>query len=276
MTEGERWARDVLAELRSARFGPRAWVRFLVSSYARARERRRERRRAFREALAFGALGLGAWSGVAASGHPVLAAAGAAWWLAVLVMLDWHLGMLERPDGRPIEGLGAANVLCLARAGVVPALAVLPPRALAAVFIASGILDGLDGPLARARDEVTRLGLWLDGATDTIVLGTTAVVLARAGLLPIWVAALVLARYGLPWVVVPALYFGCARAPGFEGYVSGRAPGLVLFAGLGLAALDLPGGAIVAATGAVGGIVTLGATGVRLAHLRSGAPSTAR
>ena len=43
MTDGERWARELLAELRSAGYRPRAWARFLARSFERASERRHER-----------------------------------------------------------------------------------------------------------------------------------------------------------------------------------------------------------------------------------------
>jgi len=40
-------------------------------------------------------LGLAAWLVLALVGHPWLALVGATWWALVVVMLDWHLGMLE-------------------------------------------------------------------------------------------------------------------------------------------------------------------------------------
>lgn len=274
MTEGERWARELLAELRAARFTPRALVRFLARSFARAGERRRERSRERREALVLGAAGLAGWAGVALAGRPGLAAAGAGWWLLVWLMLDWHLGMLERPDGTPIGRLGAANLLGLLRAGLVPALPAVSPAVLAALLAAAGAADVLDGPLARARGEVTRLGLWLDGAVDALVLPVAAVAAARAGRLEWWAAALVLARYGLPWAVVTVAYFARAAAPPRAGYVSGRVPGLVLFAGLGLAVLEIPGGTSLAAAGALGGLLTFAASVGRT--LGRSAPEAAR
>lgn len=99
-------------------------------------------------------------------------------------MLDWHLGMLERPDGRPLHGLGVANRLSLARAAIVPVLVVLPPTALAALLFAAGASDILDGWIARSRDEVTTLGFWLDPAVDRWVLTVAAVAAARVDRLP--------------------------------------------------------------------------------------------
>ncbi len=266
MTEGERWTREALAELRAARFVPRAWVQFLSRSFARANVRRRERPRAFRELLLLGAAGLLAWTGVGAAGRPALAVTGAAWWLLILLMLDWHLGMLERPDGRPLDGLGAANLLSCLRAGLVPALPVLSPSALAATLVLAGMTDLVDGRVARRRDEVTRLGFWLDGSVDSVLLATGAFSLARAGLVPAWVAALVIVRWALPWLVFAAAYFVRAEVPPSGSYAPRRVPGFVLLAGLVLAALEVRSGAALAAVGALAGAALFVAAVARLAQ----------
>ncbi len=206
-TEGELWAQAALRELRQAKFAPAAWVTFLGASFARARLRRRQRQREHRELVALAGAGLVAWIGVALAGRPALAALAAGWWLLVLLILDWHLGMLERPDGRPLHGLGVANRLSLARAGVVRLLAVLPPIAFAAVLLGAAASDVLDGWLARRLDQVSRLGLWLDGSVDGFILTVAAAAAARSHLLSGWAAAAVLARYLLPWLVVSVAYF---------------------------------------------------------------------
>ena len=258
MNEGDFWTADVLAELKAGRFSPRAWSRFLARSFVRAHAARTERRYELRQTLALGALGLAAWAGLALAGRPWLALAGVLWWALVTVMVDWHLGMLDEQ-----HRLGLANVLSILRAGVVPVLPVLPPALLAAVLIPAGVLDGLDGPIARARGEMTRLGHWLDGGVDGLVLGAAAVGAARDGVLPLWAAALVLARHGLQWLVVAAAYFTRARPPALDAVVPGKLPGLVLFAGLALAALHLPGATALVALGSLGGLATFALTLLR-------------
>ncbi len=263
MTEGERWTRELLAELRAARFAPQAWMLFLSRSFERAAWRRRQQRRAARETLALGAVGLGVWLAVGLAGWPVLSLVGAGWWIGVVLMLDWHLGMLEREDGRPLRSLGAPNVLSLLRMGLVPALPALSPTGLAvALAVAQGV-DILDGRLARARDQVTRLGFWLDGSADTLLVGVVAVTLALGGLVGAWLAALVVARAAAPWLFYGIAYFVLARSPRRAGYVSGVVPGALLFAGLVLSALAVPGGPELAAAGAVGGLATFAATVLR-------------
>lgn len=260
MTEGERWTREALEELRAARYAPRACVRFLSVSFARAGARRRERRREHRQTVLLGAAGLGLWAAVAVAGEPILGVAGSAWWLLVVLMLDWHLGMLERPDGRPLGGLGIANVLSLVRGGLVPALPFLSPTVLALALLAAAVTDALDGQLARRRDEVTRLGLWLDGAVDSLVVGTGAVAIARAELLPAWIAGLVVARYALPWLAVAAFYLSRAEAPRPKRLLGGQVAGTVLLAGLVLAALRQPAASALVAAGAAGGLTAFALT----------------
>jgi cardiolipin synthase len=261
VTEGERWTQEVLAELRADRYRPRAWLRFLARSFVFARQRRGERRLEHRETLLLGALGLAGWLGVGLAGRPVLAAAGCAWWLLATAMLDWHLGMLELPDGTRHEGLGIPNLLTQLRGGTPPALAALFGTPAGTIVLAlAGASDVLDGWLARRRGETTRLGRWLDGSVDGLVLGAAALGAHAAGRAPGWLLALVLARFGLPWLLVGVLTFRSAATPPAERLVPGRIPGLALFAGLSLLAFDAGGGVLVTALGAAGGLGTFALT----------------
>lgn len=239
----------------------------MVRSLVRAREQRRVRGRQHRQTLALATIGVGGWSAVVLAGRLELALVGAGWWLLVSLMLDWHLGLVERPDGAPLAGLGAANVLSLLRLAAVPALPALDPRLLAAALGAAGALDVLDGRLARARNEVTRLGFWLDGAADGVLLGTAALVLASQGRLPTWAAGIVLARFALPWLGIATVSFVRAQVPGRGDAVSGKPTGVALFSGLVLCGLGFPGGPAFVVAGAGFGLATLAATGaLRLAR----------
>ena len=229
MTTGEAWTRELLSELRALRYAPHAWVRFLAQSFLRARTARAEHRHEHRQTLRTGAAGIAAWGALLAF-QPWLAAAGMLWWLLVIAMVDWHLGMNEDDSGRPLGRLGIPNLLSIARAAVIPALLVTPAAVLATLLIAGGVTDVIDGPLARARGEETRLGVWLDGGVDGLMLSAAAIGAASHGLLPWWAAALVLGRHALQWLVVTLTYFIRASAPTRSGFVSGKAVGLVLFA----------------------------------------------
>jgi cardiolipin synthase len=259
VTAGEAWTRDVLRELREQRYRARAWARFLTASFARASATRRERQAEHRQTLLVGAAGLAAWALVAAV-RPWLALAGALWWVFAVAMLDWHLGMLEDADGRRLHRLGLPNLLSLARIAVAPALVAVPPAVLAAILIPAGVTDGIDGPLARTRGEQTRLGVWLDGSADAWLLSAAAVGAARHDLLPWWAAAAVLARHALQALAICLAYFVRGAPPDPGAFVSARAPGLVLFAGLGLAALGAPVGSLLVLLGALGGVAALALT----------------
>lgn len=252
------WTEETLASLRAAHYTPRAWATFLAASLQQARELRAVHSRAHRQTLGLAGVGLAGWAGLALAGRPWLALAATVWWVLLVLMVDWHLGML---DGQ--RDLGLANMLSLLRGASVPLLPILPSGLLVAVLIPAGLLDGLDGPVARARGEATRLGYWLDAGLDGIVLGAAAIGAARAGVLPAWAAALVLARHGLQWLAVAAAYFARARRPALDAVVPAKLPGLVLFVGLALSALRLPEAAVVVAVGALGGLGAFTLTFVR-------------
>ncbi len=259
-SEGELWAEELLDELRRRHFKPDAWMRFLSASFARAGRNREEHGLAHRQVLLLGAVGLIAWAGIAASGRPLLGILAACWWLLVLLMVDWHLGMLERTDGSAMAGLGVANTLTLVRAAVIPLLPVLAPTELGLSVLAAGLTDVADGVAARMRAQVSRLGAWLDGAVDGILLSVAAVAAADRALLPVWAAALIVGRYLAPWLGIAGVYFVSGQAPRRGEYVSGRAPGVVLLVGLALAAFGVPGAELVATAGALGGLAAFGAT----------------
>jgi phosphatidylglycerophosphate synthase len=248
------WTADALERLRAGRFTPRAWIVFLASSLRRARELRPVYSRAHRTVLVIASAGSAACVAIALAGLARLAAASAAWWLVACLMLDWHLGLL---DGR--DRLGAANTLTLLRAGVVPAIVLLggTPASLT-LFMAAGAADVLDGRLARRLGQSTRLGVWLDGSADGLVVGAAALVA-----LPYWASAVVITRFALPWFAIAGVYFLRRERPEFRRPASTRAAGLVLFAGIALGFLSVPGAAAIAAGGAVVGLATISMRVVR-------------
>ncbi|CAN0437671.1 unnamed protein product, partial [Phaeothamnion confervicola] len=197
-TEGELWARGALSDLRAARYSPRAWISFLARSFQRSAQDARRRPELARQSLVWGSLGALAWAGAIALDPR--AAWGLAWWALVVAMLWTHIGMVEGLAAEPRAGLGPATALTLLRAWLVPALplAVGAPWLFATLFLAAAGADAIDGPLARRRGEVTRLGAQTDNAVDTALALSAAWTAAAAGWLPTWVALLVSARYLLP------------------------------------------------------------------------------
>jgi cardiolipin synthase len=90
------------------------------------------------------------------------------------------------------------NVITFARLCAVPAAVwlVLQDRMDAAfwVFVAAGISDAVDGWLARVSNSRSRLGAILDPVADKALLVSIYVTLAAVGVLPDWLAILVVFR----------------------------------------------------------------------------------
>ena len=97
---------------------------------------------------------------------------------------------------------GEANQVTLARAQLAaPALvyslaAALGP--LAVVLAVAGLTDLVDGTVARRFDRPSTLGGGLDPVVDGVLLGGVGVGLALGGTFPLWLAAVIVARYVLP------------------------------------------------------------------------------
>ncbi|MDO3650889.1 CDP-alcohol phosphatidyltransferase family protein [Nocardia mangyaensis] len=62
------------------------------------------------------------------------------------------------------------------------------------LLIASGITDFLDGKLARMLDQASRLGALLDPLVDRLYLVTTLVAFVARGLIPWWIAVILIGR----------------------------------------------------------------------------------
>jgi cardiolipin synthase len=99
--------------------------------------------------------------------------------------------------------LTPANQLTLLRVLLIPAFVILVIYGYLGsallVFATAGLTDGLDGLIARASDQKTSLGAWLDPMADKLLLVSTFVVLTMpelglANRLPIWLTVLIISR----------------------------------------------------------------------------------
>ncbi len=94
------------------------------------------------------------------------------------------------------------NVISAARLAGVPVFLwlVLGPRTAVSddwavgVLIAAGLSDWLDGKLARALNQGSRLGQVLDPAADRLYIAATIVALAVRGIIPWWLVAVLALR----------------------------------------------------------------------------------
>jgi CDP-diacylglycerol--glycerol-3-phosphate 3-phosphatidyltransferase len=84
----------------------------------------------------------------------------------------------------------------------------LGPKANGAAFgvlAFAGVSDYLDGKLARALNQTSRLGTLLDPLADRLYILATIIALVLRGIVPWWLAALLLARDALLLLIPPVL-----------------------------------------------------------------------
>ena len=62
------------------------------------------------------------------------------------------------------------------------------------IFSVAGITDGMDGLLARLLKQKTRLGAILDPVADKLLLNTSYIMLGIIGIIPEWLAVIVISR----------------------------------------------------------------------------------
>jgi cardiolipin synthase len=101
-------------------------------------------------------------------------------------------------NGRTNTAINIPNSLTLVRLLLTPLFVILLIRnqlkPALAVFFLAGISDGLDGLIARWFDQRTVLGAYLDPVADKVLLMSSYICLAVLGILPAWLAVVVLSR----------------------------------------------------------------------------------
>jgi CDP-diacylglycerol---glycerol-3-phosphate 3-phosphatidyltransferase len=103
--------------------------------------------------------------------------------------------------GPPPRLATPANLLGLVRIAATPIVMVLvlagdPMARLVAfvVFCVAGATDFLDGRIARARNEVSPLGVFMDLVADKVLVAGALVAMVAIDLVPAWMAATILVR----------------------------------------------------------------------------------
>jgi CDP-diacylglycerol--glycerol-3-phosphate 3-phosphatidyltransferase len=134
------------------------------------------------------------------------------------------------------------NMLGLARIAATPivvALLLLPfPGAGLlgfAVYAAAATTDYLDGRIARARDEVSALGVFLDLTADKVLVAGVLIAMVEVDLLPTWIVATLIIRelvvQGVRQVAASASVVIAARRLGkWKAFATNVAIGVLLLA----------------------------------------------
>lgn len=180
----------------------------------------------------------------AVHGHGAIggaAVATAVWWFAVTVGVVAGAALLMTPDGTKVDRYGIPNGLTALRAyACVPLLFIatlsLPGRLALALWAgiggSVGLLDAVDGFIARKYGPVTVLGKAMDPFGDALYFVVGAIGCCTLGIAPLWLAILVVARYAGPVVLTPLVLL-TGRRPELVYTVWGRRntglTGMVLF-----------------------------------------------
>ena len=156
--------------------------------------------------------------GVSAMLPAVLATFG--WWLLILIVVLGGADLLQTPDGAELDHYGVPNGLTALRAwACVPLLlvAVLSlPGQLALMLWAGvggmvGLLDGVDGAIARRYGPVSVLGKAIDPFGDALYFVMGAFGCYLLGIVPLWLAALIVFRYAAPVLATPFVFLARRR-----------------------------------------------------------------
>ncbi len=232
----------LLTELQRGHYTPRAWRRFLADSWRKSWTTARAHSPLARSwlrvslfmvalaAIGFSTIWLIEGQSTALRLLPTL--------LACLTLQQGdvfvHLGLNWRPwDGLFRERLGIPTSLTLAR-GVIANLLLahllsgqLPlPGFIISVYLIGIATDIADGQIARRTGWQTRLGGYLDSEADLFLSLSATLCTLLVGLLPTWIALLILLRFALPIAGALLSYFVAIRQVDFSHTFWGRSAGI--------------------------------------------------
>jgi phosphatidylglycerophosphate synthase len=155
----------------------------------------------------------------------------AVWWLLVSLVFAGGAALLNLPDGGgQLDYFGVPNGLTALRAyAVVPlmitATVQTPGRTGFVIWCAiagsTGMLDAVDGFIARRVGPLTELGRAFDPGMDSLFFSAAAYAAWRLGIVPFWLMVFIYVRYLGPLLATP-LVFLARRRPELVHTVWGR------------------------------------------------------
>jgi cardiolipin synthase len=244
------FAEDLLREVRRAGYTPGAFAAYVRAIFARVSRRlplhaELVRSIAATSMLLFAAQFAGALTLSASIDREIAVTYLVSSSVVLLLGTFWllaHLGLMqggsgESDAGHALRRLPLPVTLTMLRLVSIPAIFLLvEARAWSAatwLFVASALTDVLDGVLARAMRQETRVGKVLDPLADIAFNASIFIALARVQALPWWIAALVLTRYGM--LVFGTIYLYVFHGPvRIEPTLFGKMSGVVTTAVVGL------------------------------------------
>lgn len=190
------------------------------------------------------------------SSIPWFALAALGWWAVVALFVVGGAPLLRGPDGRRVHRYGVPNVLSAVRAWACLPLMLYASLSLpgrlglylwSSVGGAAGMLDYVDGWIARRFGPVTELGKAIDPAMDALFFIVAGIGNYLVGIVPGWLGGLIVARYGGPLLATPIVFL-TGRRPQLVHTLWGRrntaATGVVLFVLLWVRLFDGPVGVV--------------------------------
>lgn len=97
--------------------------------------------------------------------------------------------------------MNLANKITIARIFLVPVFMIFLLSKIpygitiaAIIFIIAALTDSLDGYIARSRNQVTKLGKFMDPLADKLLVTAALVSLVQMGKLPAWVVVIIISR----------------------------------------------------------------------------------
>ncbi len=165
---------------------------------------------------------------------------------------------------RPARISSPANLLGIGRIAATPVVIALmligtPGLGIVAfvVFCLAALTDFLDGWVARARGEVSPLGVFMDLTADKVLVAGVLVAMVEVGLLPTWIVATIIVR---ELVIAGVRQAAAAGDVVISARALGKAKTMTTLVGMAILLLahDALTGGPLAATGLAGTFETVG------------------